>query len=395
MFTCKLKSLLQLAGFPDHSFFLWARPISTSKPKPKYISIMKNRSKFYLSASLVGLALNASAATTALWDGDAYNGSWSITGGGGSTDGYGWVNPANPGTGDTVPNGIDDVAQFDNNSYFASGGSLYLTTDTTGSISDSSPVLNVTLGRLELEGASSGRGFELRSPSTGTSSLTFDVSSGNAAIQNTSNGTSDNGISFDVNVILNDDLDVYVQNVHTGTKDSIHFKQLVSDGTGSSAINKSGAGTLRFSGAAGANTFSGGLNITDGLVEGMKNGAFGTGDIHVEQSAIDSTASLEITTGVTDAISDTGLLYLASFGGTNFATITLAADVNETIGGLYFDTLLQAAGTWGATGSGAANINDDWFSGTGVLTVVPEPGTYALLFGMFAFSYIALKRRQR
>lgn len=43
----------------------------------------------------------------------------------------------------------------------------------------------------------------------------------------------------------------------------------------------------------------------------------------------------------------------------------------ETVGSLYFAAVQQASGTWGASGSGATNIDNTRFSGTGVLNVVP------------------------
>ena len=42
----------------------------------------------------------------------------------------------------------------------------------------------------------------------------------------------------------------------------------------------------------------------------------------------------------------------------------------ETVGSLFFGAVQQAFGTWGATGSGATNIDNVRFSGTGVLSVV-------------------------
>lgn len=336
---------------------------------------MKNRSSLYLSASLLALAFNISTATTSLWDG-AQTGDWGAA--------TGWVVDGTT-TPNGIPNGVDDVAMFDNNSFYAGWGSISLETEAGAD-------LNVTVGEWrQILASTSGRHVDVRT--SGSATLTFDVSSGDAVINHQA-GSSTSGLTFQVGVQLNDDLVVNTSGVtSTGYREGITFNNVV---LGDQSIAKNGVGSLSFEGT-GANTFSGGLAVNNGLVQGMKTGAFGTGDIHVEQSAIDSTAALEITTGVIDAISDSASLYLGSFddGSTNFSTITLAAGVSEAIGGLYFDTVLQATGTWGATGSGATNINDDWFSGTGVLTVVPELGTYGLLLGIFAFARIAMKRRVR
>jgi len=45
-----------------------------------------------------------------------------------------------------------------------------------------------------------------------------------------------------------------------------------------------------------------------------------------------------------------------------------------TVDELFFDEEPQAAGTWGRTGSGAAHINNTYFTGGGVLTVRTGPG---------------------
>ena len=49
---------------------------------------------------------------------------------------------------------------------------------------------------------------------------------------------------------------------------------------------------------------------------------------------------------------------------------------NETVGTLFFGAAQQAAGTWGATGSGATHIDDTRFTGTGVVTVTTGPAGY-------------------
>lgn len=44
---------------------------------------------------------------------------------------------------------------------------------------------------------------------------------------------------------------------------------------------------------------------------------------------------------------------------------------SDTVNALFIDGVQQAAGTWGKTGSGADHINDTYFTGSGVLTVLP------------------------
>ena len=281
---------------------------------------------------------------------------------------------------------MDEIAYFDNSSFFAGGGSLYLSTENSGAGS----IFNITLGGWDSTGPTSGRGVELRSATAGTSTLTFEVSSGNASMLIKNTGGENSGVTFEVDVALASSLDVMVHRIYSGSLDGVNFRQLV---TGTGGINKTGKGLVRFDGTAGVNTFSGGLSVSDGIVYASKDGALGTGDVTIAQSAVDTTAALEITTGITDAIFDTSNLYLGSFGG-NFSTITLAGGVSETIGGLFFDGLAQSTGTWGSTSSGATYQNDDWFAGTGVLNVVPEPSAFGLLLGIAAFGALYIRRRR-
>jgi fibronectin-binding autotransporter adhesin len=56
--------------------------------------------------------------------------------------------------------------------------------------------------------------------------------------------------------------------------------------------------------------------------------------------------------------------------------LELAHGENDTVGSLFFNGVAQAVGTWGASGSGATNIDDMRFSGSGMLTVTSTGTPY-------------------
>ncbi len=129
-------------------------------------------------------------------------------------------------------------------------------------------------------------------------------------------------------------------------------------------ITKTGPGTLTIGGVitdggatavevaegtlalTGANTYTGGTTVSGGTL--VINGA---------------------------SLADNGKLVIGD-GGVVDVTNT------ETVGSLYFGDEQQEAGTWGATGSLAENIDDVHFTGTGVVEVVP--GFAGWITGTFA-----------
>ena len=124
---------------------------------------------------------------------------------------------------------------------------------------------------------------------------------------------------------------------------------------GALSLTKSGAGTLQLLGTN--NTFTGTLKVSGGTL------------------TIDAAAKLENCTNVVveggllklpaaSKISDLATLSIADAGKVN-----LASGLFETVRTLVLGGGRKWKGTWGATGSGADNIDDVHFSGTGMVNV--------------------------
>jgi hypothetical protein len=119
---------------------------------------------------------------------------------------------------------------------------------------------------------------------------------------------------------------------------------------------------------------------------------FGTGNVTVDSANLafaGSSAHLRIEANVLNAISDTATLSLAGgnvVGVADDGYADLNFGINEIVGGLVLGGVSQAPGTYGSSASSATFKSDEYFTGDGIITVVPEPGIPALLvsFGLLA-----------
>lgn len=139
---------------------------------------------------------------------------------------------------------------------------------------------------------------------------------------------------------------------------------------------------------SGSNSYSGGSTARAGslVAAGASVNAFGTGDVTVESASLSfagSQARISIQTGATNAIDDAAYLFLNGGGSAGLADdghADLGAGINETVRRLYFDGFVQLAGTYGSSSSAATYQSDEYFSGSGIVTVlVPEPTSLALV----------------
>lgn len=141
------------------------------------------------------------------------------------------------------------------------------------------------------------------------------------------------------------------------------------------------------------NSYSGGTTIGTTThatnVTVTKDGALGLGNV-----SIAPLGNLDLNSGtLNNYIANTASLLLSS--SLDAASITLGFSGADTIAALSFDggSTFASLGTWGAVGSGADH-ESSVFSGTGMLNVVPEPSTWALLASSLT-TVMVLRRRRR
>lgn len=137
---------------------------------------------------------------------------------------------------------------------------------------------------------------------------------------------------------------------------------------------------------ANTNTWTGGTIIkTNAFVTAQADGAFGGGDVAVEAGGrlkFESAGGGGGGDGTTHSyIASSANLLLSSE--LPAGSIILNYTGTNSIAGLSFDggATFAAAGTWGATGNPLADHTSALLTGTGLLYVIPEPGTSALATG--------------
>jgi autotransporter-associated beta strand protein len=124
---------------------------------------------------------------------------------------------------------------------------------------------------------------------------------------------------------------------------------------GASALTKLGPGALQLSSM---HTLSGAVTVAAGTLHLKGSGAL----LNATNLVVNGTLALD----QGSSLNDTAVLRLGGLAGGRVVISNAAA---EAVDRFIVDGILQASGTWGATGSGATHVNDTWFGGDGVLAV--------------------------
>lgn len=224
---------------------------------------------------------------------------------------------------------------------------------------------------------------------TANSTYTFGASSSVPLNLNGSGPTSGQHAGFPGVIRNNTDLVTTITNDVVLQSDSLIHAQGAATGSTTLSGNVTGPGRLTVGSIphdanlgrlvlSGTNSYEGGTTVQAGtlVATGASTNAFGANDVTVQSAGLvfgGSQAKILLQTGATDAIANAATLSLAggSFAGVaddGFAE--LEAGINEIIGGLILGGMTQTlAGTYGSTASGADFAFDEYFAGTGVVTL--------------------------
>jgi len=139
------------------------------------------------------------------------------------------------------------------------------------------------------------------------------------------------------------------------------------------AVAAAGAGTLQLSGTE---TYTGGTTVAAGLLTlSGASAKLGTSNVTVQGTTAGT--ALQIQSGVTNAIVNTATLSLLGGGTAGVADrgyIDLGAGINETVNMLLLNGVVQGPGTYGSSASSATFKINEYFAGSGIVTVlIPEP----------------------
>src|SRR5262249_20653634 len=131
--------------------------------------------------------------------------------------------------------------------------------------------------------------------------------------------------------------------------------------SGDGSIRRNGTGGTTI--LSGGNSYTGGTTVDAGTLTASSASALGNGNVTVSGGLLSILNSSTIADASTLSVTNPGM-------------VDLGSGVNETIASLILGGTTQANGTYGSTLSSAQFKLDQYFSGTGILSVGLTPGDY-------------------
>lgn len=319
--------------------------------------------------ALIALSAQLSAVTFDNGDGDNF-----------------WGNDANWNA--AHPDGVDTAATIQKTTTVPANRIVLLAN--SAGVDTSYTVKNFTFGTGSGGGFTSSP-YAVNNVSGGSAKLIFEASSGDARLTFKNMYAT---VTMEVNagITLNSNLDIDVQRT-SGT-----FR-INGDIGGSNGINKIGAGTLLLNGVGsytGATTLENGtllLGAADRIAD-TSNFVFDGGTLATNGFAeAMGTLLLTDTSFIDLGAGDSDISFLDSSAlSWTAATVLNISNFDEGVDSVRFGT--DASGLTGTQLSQITlNGGSAYIDASGYLTAVPEVGSFALLGGLVALSYIAVRRR--
>jgi len=229
---------------------------------------------------------------------------------------------------------------------------------------------------------------------------------GNGTVNQTGGTIQVTGTGVDAGLLFCTDVDnsVGTYNLNGGTLKTPGIFTALGNAKDRTMLLSFGGGTLQFTGIGTMGTdlpiaiTSGGATIdtpyadTNLALTGTVSGAGSLTKTGLGVLTLASSASYGGDTTVNGGTLSLGRDFLANNSKVSISGALLNLNYNATdvIGALYFNGMEQAAGIWGAMGSGAQH-ESAFLTGTGFLQVIPEPSSIALLaagfVGLLAYAW--------
>jgi len=211
----------------------------------------------------------------------------------------------------------------------------------------------------------------------------------------------DSAVAHTINlkVIIRGDFNAGTE-FNSASGDMVAGGQITSSGVIAAQMGIAKTGGFKLTISNSTNSYTGPTAITAGTLAVIGTGILGVStnssliSVSSTSSSVLDLSGATVTSAVLNALPNAATLSLAGGGTVGVADVgyVILPAGNEVVAGLILGGVSQPAGTYGSSTSGATNLSNEYFSGSGTITVVPEPATAGLILVGAA---LTTRRRRR